>query len=732
MHNATFQLFFNGRIYLACLFLLLQLNSYSQTEQSILSVFETASSLNPFDDLRGLPKRHLKDSQVFNEKRLKEAQLLQNHKATGLAAGNLALTWLQKSDYDKALLYTQIALESFTKIDDARAIAVCIGEMGYIYDKRNDDVKALSYYNNALEKLQPVNAPKIAGALAGSASVIYLQQQDTVSFRRMLQKATDNFKLAGNKKAEANLFLKLGEVYLLQSKYPSAASTFEKSYLLFNQLKNNKAMAIANRNIGIVYFKKGDYDKALQYFERSIKEDKEMLVQKLIKDTYLKIVTVSSFNKDYTKADIFHNKYRTIKKTLAEVEKTNKDNPTDLEEQLLQKEKIIFLLNQQNSEQSKILTAQDYELSQQLTATEIERQSKEKALEALSITEQKKAESEAQLKLISKEKAIQELILSRKELELERQNKFRNYLLIAAGVALLLTFFLFNRYRYKKRSLDVLNRAHDELQDAHTQLKAAQQQLIQSEKMASLGLLTSGIAHEIQNPLNFVNNFSRLSAESIEEFLKSSDPDEKQEIIKDVKLNLEKINHHGSRISEIVKGMLQHSRNDSGEKNQVDINALIEDAVQLAYHGKRSTEFDFKCVIEKAFDKNLSSVKLSEQDFRRVILNFANNAFYAVYEKEQLLRKQGKLNGYVPTLNVSTIKQSNNAAVIIRDNGMGIPEDIKSKIFNPFFTSKPTGQGTGLGLSISYDIITKSHNGRLTFESEINQGSTFFITIPIS
>ncbi|HNR20850.1 MAG TPA: tetratricopeptide repeat protein [Bacteroidia bacterium] len=704
----------------------------AQNGEDVLSVFEYWDTQNPFEDLKGKRKGLLKESQAFNERRLKTAEATGNNRAVGIAANNLAIVWLEKGDFEKAIFYAQKSLQAFERINDPRAVAVITGEIGYIYDKLNDDAKALTYYNDALAGLDKIKAPKIVAAIAGNQSIIYFEKSDSVNANKSVLLAGKNFQLANDKTGEGNLHLKLGEIFVQKNNSVKAISSFEKALVLFKEAQNKKLSAIANRNMGIVYFKKGDYEKALQFFEKSIADDKQLLVQKLIKDTYLKIVTVSSFKKDFEKADSYHEKYRNLKSTLADLEKVKKQSSSNLEEEVAQKEKIIFLLSQQNAEQNKILTLQDYELSQQLTATEIERQSKEKALEELSLTSQQKAEKEKQVQLLSKEKALQELELSKKELEIERQNKFRNYLIIAAVFAVLLAFFLYNRYRYKKRSLESVNRAHDQLQEAHSQLKAAQQQLIQSEKMASLGQLTAGIAHEIQNPLNFVNNFSKLSAESIDEFLKSNDAQEKEDIIRDIRVNLEKINHHGKRISDIVKGMLQHSRSDSGEKADTNINALINDAVLLAYHGKRSTELDFNCSIEESFDKNIPSLKIAQQDFRRVILNFANNAFYAVYEKEQQLKQNNLLNGYVPTLNVSTIKQGNNVAVILRDNGTGIPNDIKDKIFNPFFTSKPTGKGTGLGLSISYDIITKIHNGKLTFESEKNKGSTFFITIPIT
>ncbi|MBS1921393.1 MAG: GHKL domain-containing protein [Bacteroidetes bacterium] len=254
----------------------------------------------------------------------------------------------------------------------------------------------------------------------------------------------------------------------------------------------------------------------------------------------------------------------------------------------------------------------------------------------------------------------------------------------------------------------------DALQKSLEELKAAQQQLIQSEKMASLGELTAGIAHEIQNPLNFVNNFSEVSNELIDEMneeLDKGDMEEAKAIAADIKQNLEKINHHGKRAGDIVKGMLQHSRTSSGQKELTDINALCDEYLRLAYHGLRAKDKSFNAKFETDFDTTLPKINVVPQDMGRVILNLINNAFYAVNEK-----KKQKIDGYEPTVSVSTKKENGKVQISVKDNGNGIPSTIKDKIFQPFFTTKPTGSGTGLGLSLSYDIV-KTHGGEIKVES---------------
>jgi len=287
----------------------------------------------------------------------------------------------------------------------------------------------------------------------------------------------------------------------------------------------------------------------------------------------------------------------------------------------------------------------------------------------------------------------------------------------------------------KRKAIEETNTA---LTKSLDELNATQAQLIQSEKMASLGELTAGIAHEIQNPLNFVNNFSEVSNELIKEIQderhKTKDQrDEKleDELLTDISNNLEKINHHGKRAADIVKGMLQHSRSSSGTKEPTDINALCDEYLRLSYHGLRAKDKSFNAEMKTDFDASLPKVNVIPQDVGRVVLNLLTNAFYAVNEKSKM-----NPSGYEPTVTVSTIHSLSSGEgrgeVLIRvsDNGNGIPEKVLDKIFQPFFTTKPTGQGTGLGLSLSYDIV-KAHGGELKVETKVGQGSEFIFKLPI-
>lgn len=308
---------------------------------------------------------------------------------------------------------------------------------------------------------------------------------------------------------------------------------------------------------------------------------------------------------------------------------------------------------------------------------------------------------------------------------------------LLAGITLLLVILgiLIRNYRQKQKSIDVLNRQKEELNKAKERteialndLKSTQTQLIHSEKMASLGELTAGIAHEIQNPLNFVNNFSEVNTELVEDLkseLSSGHYKSAEEIANNIKENQEKINHHGKRADAIVKSMLQHSRSNAGQKDLTDINVLCDEYLRLAYHGLRAKDKSFNADIKTDFDDKISKVNVVSQDIGRVLLNLINNAFYAVNQKALQNTK-----GYQPTVNVTTKRKNNLVEISIKDNGTGIPAAVLEKIFQPFYTTKPSGQGTGLGLSLAYDIVTKGHEGELKVKSVQGEGSEFVIILP--
>jgi two-component system, NtrC family, sensor kinase len=281
----------------------------------------------------------------------------------------------------------------------------------------------------------------------------------------------------------------------------------------------------------------------------------------------------------------------------------------------------------------------------------------------------------------------------------------------------------------RKRSEEQIRAARDAAEKALTELQAAQSSLVQAQKMAALGQLTAGIAHEIKNPLNFVNNFASLSTELLDELKEAIVEDKRDEIDETIEMltgNLDKIVEHGHRADNIVKSMLDHSRGVSGERRAVNLNVLIDEALNLAYHGARAQDASFNVTLERNYAADLTPIELAPQEITRVFLNLIGNGFYAV-------DKRAKANGdcaYRPTLRVATRESGAGIEVRVRDNGTGIPADIRDKLFQPFFTTKPTGEGTGLGLSISYDIVTQQHGGTIEVASEEGAYTEFTIRLP--
>ena len=350
---------------------------------------------------------------------------------------------------------------------------------------------------------------------------------------------------------------------------------------------------------------------------------------------------------------------------------------------------------------------------------------------------------------LEKTTAIQNLAIKEREKqkeieasELKFQNRLKMYSL-AGGIFVLLVIagILFKNNRTKQKTNSLLQQQKAKVESTLTELKSTQAQLIQSEKMASLGELTAGIAHEIQNPLNFVNNFSELNNELIQE-LKSENLipiaigtkfEERAKLLDDVYQNNEKIKYHGKRADAIVKGMLLHSRISGGQKELTDINALADEYLRLSYHaclsgrqGMRARDKAFNVELQTDFDPSIEKLNIIPQDIGRVLLNLYNNAFYAVNEK----LKPG-IEHFKPVVSVKTENQNGGIKITVKDNGNGIPERLLDKIFQPFFTTKPTGQGTGLGLSLAYDIV-KSHGGEIKVESKEGKGTDFIIQLPIT
>ena len=450
------------------------------------------------------------------------------------------------------------------------------------------------------------------------------------------------------------------------------------------------------RNMGRLQFKLGNYNSAIEYLKKSL--------------------LISKNDKDHRNASYNYSQ-------LAEVfEKTNKIDSVIIYAKLaLEEGKIgpynLFVLKCSAQLVKAYKLKNDFKNA--LFYNELLQNTKESLFGAGNI--------QAINNLISEENA------RKKEVEDQKtayKNQVKQYVLLSGvTVVLLIAFILYRNYKKQQKANNLLHQQKEEINAALLKLKATQTQLIQSEKMASLGELTAGIAHEIQNPLNFVNNFSEVNREMIDELkeeLKAGNTDEAIAIADDIQQNEEKINHHGKRADFIVKGMLQHSRTSTGERQLTNINVLADEFFKLSYHGLRAKDKNFNAELVTNFDENLPKVNIVQQDIGRVLLNLFNNAFYAVNQKRKTVG-----DDYKPEVEVSTSVDKTGIRVSVKDNGNGIPDGIKDKIMQPFFTTKPTGEGTGLGLSLSYDIVVKGHGGSIKVESKESQGSEFIIILSI-
>jgi two-component system, NtrC family, sensor kinase len=490
--------------------------------------------------------------------------------------------------------------------------------------------------------------------------------------------------------------MNLGNVYFDLGKSDSALVMEENAARIFIQTGDKRYLSHVYYLIGGLYLQKQNKNLAVQYFHKAVQSAIEQNNISVLSDSY------SSLSDFYQKEKNKDSSLYYARKNLSILQSMGSKDLGSAYSNL----SISYELN------NKIDSAYKYK-SLALISTD----STDKArIESLTKAQNLSFDEQLKLEELEKEKA-------------DTKNKIRTYAMLAGiGFLVMIAFLLYRNSLNRKKSNVALQKQKEEIQSALSELKATQSQLIQSEKMASLGELTAGIAHEIQNPLNFVNNFSEINKELVDELqseLKSGNTEEAIAISNDIKDNEEKINHHGKRADAIVKGMLQHSRSSTGIKEPTNINALADEYLRLAYHGLRAKDKGFNATLKTDFDESIDKINIVPQDIGRIFLNLYNNSFYAVAEK-----KKQQAENYEPSILVSTRKVENKIYIHVKDNGNGIPQKVIDKIFQPFFTTKPTGQGTGLGLSLSYDIV-KAHGGEIKVETKEGQGSEFTIQLPL-
>ncbi|KAA9034456.1 tetratricopeptide repeat protein [Ginsengibacter hankyongi] len=556
-------------------------------------------------------------------------------------------------------------------------------------------------------------------------------------------------KLAKSPLGSANAYIGMADVYNDLRNYADAKSYYEQGIKFLRNLDDSIALASAILNLGEAFRHNGQNDSAMMCGKEA-----ERIFEKKNYDLG-KAYATGNKGLVYASLGQFGVAEKNISEAIAVMEE---NNLYDAVCEYLSAMSGIYLLKGDTTNavayaKRSVDLAEKYQLNKQASdGSKVLSELYEKLHDPLHGLQYYKTYIVYRDKLndLSKQKSVDSLQrvfeVSRQQIKLNEVNRqkqqqknllFASLAVLALIVGLLMVLIRNNGQKQKAYMLlskekSVTEEQRDLANKTLAELKQTQAQLIQSEKMASLGQLTAGIAHEIQNPLNFINNFSDLNKELVDDLLSEkskalSDRNEKleEELLKNIKDNEEKINQHGRRADAIVKGMLQHARPSSGEKELTDINMLAGEFLKLSYHGLRAKDKSFNVTIVTDFDEAVGKIQIAPQEIGRVLLNLYNNAFYAVTEKKNL-----KIEGYEPTVSVSTKRRDKYIEIKIKDNGTGIPKDKLDKIFQPFYTTKPSGEGTGLGLSLSYDIM-KVHEGEIAVQSLEGDYTEFIISLPV-
>lgn len=667
----------------------------------------------------------------------------------GIAASYFLLgaTRYLKGDYSSALEHENKALSFYQQLKDKSGEAKAFRLFGLIYAEQGEYPLALEYHLRSLELNKELGDKRSTGVDYGNIGTVYTYQGDFSKALDYLFSALKTAEELGDKETISNFLNNIGRVYNDQANYTKALDFFFKALKINEQTGDKYRTAFNLGNIGLVYSGLHDYDKALEYYSKALKiaediGDKSSTSRHLgnigglyyIQGNYNKALSYyiraskisqelgdkfifssweGSIGRTYIKMGKFKEAEIMLKKSIALADSIGADESMrQFEEALSQLYDTTgrYALALVHYKKAMILEDSIFNKEKNVEITRKEMQYEFDKKEAIAKAEQDKREAEA------------------------KRIKNQQYFVIAfLGIIVLASIIIaliqFRNNKQKQKANLLLQEKNQKIEHTLAELKSTQTQLIQSEKMASLGELTVGIAHEIQNPLNFVNNFSEVNRELLIEMKNEIDKgnlEEVKSLADGVMDNQEKINHHGKRADAIVKGMLQHSRVSSGAKEPTDINALCDEYLRLAYHGLRAKDKSFNAITKTEFDGTIGKIHLMPQEVGRAILNLINNALYAVDEKRKTTS-----DGYEPTVIVSTRKERGKIEAKVKDNGNGIPQKVRHKIFQPFFTTKPTGQGTGLGLSLAYDII-KAHGGEIKVETREGEGSEFIVELPIS
>ena len=649
---------------------------------------------------------------------------------------------------DSALLLLNKYYPTFKQIGYLKGEAEALKIYGNLFQNKGNINLSNEYYQKALEKARLSADEMLVASVLNNIGISHMNHGEYAEALDQYGEALKMSEKQKNRFLESSTLNNIGTLYFFMGKYAESELHFKKMLQIAQENKLVESEILAYNNLADVKVEQKAISEALEYVQKAYQMASSSLNTKMTE------ATARTLGRLYASIDSNQLAFKYYSQSFAISGEKGYQLP--LTQTLIG---LARLYIKQNKPDSALALAQNAlnngaamgQVVQQRDAHELlsllyEKQGK--ATEALQQYKSFKFFSDS-LNNLSSEKAAANLEAERelaiRELKFQKINNTQRWVIfsaIAGLVTLGIIVLLVNRHRNRlnlaNQQLNASNKLMEtqkqQLEETLEQLKNAQTQLIHAEKMASLGELTAGIAHELKNPLNFIHNFSEVSMEMLEEWreIDMGDQNEdsksyKEALMTDIASNLNKINQHSKRADGVIQGMLQHSRKAGSRKEPTDIKVLIQQSIDLGFQGYKSAQKDFAAEVEFAATGSIEPVSIIPQDIGRVILNLLNNAFFAVYTKSKALAE----TDYVPSVKISVKQQNQQVFISIKDNGMGIPEDIKARIFQPFFTTKPTGQGTGLGLSISYDIVTKGHNGAISVKSEAGKYTEFLLELPV-
>jgi len=687
---------------LTLLLIFASVHCFTQTKQEIESLkYEPLSWQDDFNENSRLTESFARQLAVANQ---------DTDRALILAEFGF---FYNMSNADSAMSYGQQALTLSQHIHFLRGEARALHALGLIYRILGDDSKSLEMLYKGLQIAEDNHFPFELARCLNSIGVLYMGFEDYSSSIRYLLNSYTIDETIHNSALGIFQLTNIAGCYARNKQLDSALSYTAKAYNKFKLLQSEgnpfpylmEEISSLLISIGDIQFKLGNQPVAFAYIQKAIQINQKNKYHRSLSYTY----------------NLMANYFE-------------QENQTD---------SCIYYAKKGLDEAYKMKSPGLISSNSNLLAEQYQSKDIQEALYFFKIAKSADSVLNSVKQIMGLHKTISDEQERQHKIETQKiayQNKVRQYSLLAGlGVFLLIAFILYRNNRQKQKANQLLFRQKEEIdlqrdkaEKALESLSATQTQLIQSEKMASLGELTAGIAHEIQNPLNFVNNFSEVNTELLQELkaeglkLKAEGNEQFEEILDNVINNEEKIIHHGKRADAIVKSMLQHSRSSTGQKELTDINELADEYLRLSYQGLRARDKSFNASMKTDFDKSIGKINIIPQDIGRVLLNLYNNAFYALIEKK---RQQGQ--SFESVISVSTKKVNSKVEIRVKDNGNGILQKVLDKVFQPFFTTKPAGQGTGLGLSLSYDII-KAHGGELKVETKEGEGAEFVVQIPLA